>query len=650
MLKASAARLTAGLTLLTAPGLLFGHGSVGDPISRAYRIFLENPETPDRQVSADAIAVAGTQAFYDWHEISRTFSQYDDPNFFYDQAIPDGQLASAGREKYYGLDLLRADWPATSVNAGPYNVVYDAHVPHDPSYFLAYITREGWDPTQPLRWSDLEELDGPGNYTREGNLYLFTVDLPERTGHHVLYVIWQRIDPAGEVFFSASDIDFGDGSGYGNPESGVGYGRYADGGSDHGDHGDHGGNDGGDTGGDGEAEADSMVSFEVTDSWTGGFNGQITIHNHSDYLINGWTLDFDLTASIGSVWNGVLVSSSGQSYSVANDSWNLAIPANSSMSFGFTATGDSSTASASNFVLNGVSADDHANHGDDGSDDGSDDHGDHDNDNGNDDGGHDNGDGGQDDSGDNGSDDGNHDGGHGDDNGGNTSEGVAVEFSVGDNWGSGYVANVTVTNGSDTAIDGWTVSFDLDVPVTGFWNATDGSKSGNTYTFSNASWNGSIAPGASVSFGLQTSSSADLTAENLVINGNSVGGDTGDHGNDDGHDDGGHDDSGNDPDPVNGDLAVTVGSAWNSGFTASAEVTTTEARDGWTVSFDFPYGIGSIWDAEVVSVEGTRVTVKNKSYNARVPAGGAIRFGFNAASGGPSTGEVLYPTQVTIAD
>ncbi|MEM9227057.1 MAG: lytic polysaccharide monooxygenase auxiliary activity family 9 protein, partial [Verrucomicrobiota bacterium] len=276
-LLGSAAKITAALALFSAPGLVFGHGSVGDPIARAFRIFLENPENPQSSVSADAIAVAGTQAFYDWHEISQTYSQYADPDFFYDQVIPDGQLASAGRAKYYGLDLVRDDWPSTPVNAGPYNIVYDAHVPHDPSYFLAYITRDGWDPTQPLRWSDLEPLAGPENYVREGSLYLFTVDFPQRTGHHVLYVIWQRIDPAGEVFFSTSDIDFGDGSGYGNPESGVGFGRYVDGGSghNHGDHGDHGDHGGGMVS-DGHAEASAEYTLTISDSWEGGFNGEIT--------------------------------------------------------------------------------------------------------------------------------------------------------------------------------------------------------------------------------------------------------------------------------------------------------------------------------------------------------------------------------------
>ena len=213
---------------LAIPATISGHGSVGDPISRPFRIFLENPETPQSEVSAAAIAVAGTQAFYDWHEVSRLVPGYSGSDAApYRAIIPDGTLAGAGREKYAGLNLTRSDWPATPVNPGTYPVVYDAHVPHDPSYFLAYLTREGWSPDQPLDWDDLVPLEGPENYVRDGNLYRFNVELPHRTGHHILYVIWQRIDPAGEAFFSASDVDFGDGTGKAIPPTEAGATRHS---------------------------------------------------------------------------------------------------------------------------------------------------------------------------------------------------------------------------------------------------------------------------------------------------------------------------------------------------------------------------------------------------------------------------------------
>ena len=94
---------------------IFGHGSVGDPVSRVYRIYLENPETPLRDVSVDAIAVSGKQAFYNWSEINLLVpDHYINSLDAYRELIPDGQLASAGRAKYAGLALVRDDWPAVA--------------------------------------------------------------------------------------------------------------------------------------------------------------------------------------------------------------------------------------------------------------------------------------------------------------------------------------------------------------------------------------------------------------------------------------------------------------------------------------------------------------------------------------------------------
>ena len=239
---------------------VFSHGSVGDPVSRSYRIFQENPESPKNAASVAAIETAGTQAFYDWHEVSQLVPGYDPHSIeAYRTIIPDNQLAGAGRQKYSGLDLVRDDWPATSVNPGPYPVIFDAWTPHDPSYFLAFITREDWTPDQPLKWDDLKPLSGTDRVVRDGNYYRFTVDFPHRIGHHVMYVIWQRIDPAGEVFFSTSDIDFGDGKGIGNPGNGIGEINVP-----------------------GIKDIRAEVDFSIQNDWNSGFTGEAEITNLAD--------------------------------------------------------------------------------------------------------------------------------------------------------------------------------------------------------------------------------------------------------------------------------------------------------------------------------------------------------------------------------
>ncbi|NBR69829.1 MAG: chitin-binding protein, partial [Verrucomicrobia bacterium] len=63
----------------------FGHGSMADPISRSYEVFLENPQTPTSEAAKAAIGVGGTQPFYDWMEVRRQI-----PDYNYPAVIPDG--------------------------------------------------------------------------------------------------------------------------------------------------------------------------------------------------------------------------------------------------------------------------------------------------------------------------------------------------------------------------------------------------------------------------------------------------------------------------------------------------------------------------------------------------------------------------------
>ncbi|MEU1228741.1 glycoside hydrolase family 18 chitinase [Streptomyces sp. NPDC005828] len=69
-------------------------------------------------------------------------------------------------------------------------------------------------------------------------------------------------------------------------------------------------------------------------------------------------------------------------------------------------------------------------------------------------------------------------------------------------WGTGFGANWTIKNTGTTTINSWTVEWDYPsgTSVTSAWDATVTS-SGTHWTAKNVGWNGTLAPGASVSFG-----------------------------------------------------------------------------------------------------------------------------------------------------
>jgi glucose/arabinose dehydrogenase len=80
-----------------------------------------------------------------------------------------------------------------------------------------------------------------------------------------------------------------------------------------------------------------------------------------------------------------------------------------------------------------------------------------------------------------------------------------------DQWGSGFTANVAVTNLA-AARTSWTLTFTFpgNQRVTNAWNATV-TQSGTAVTARNVSWNGSLATGGSVSFGFQATYSGTNT-------------------------------------------------------------------------------------------------------------------------------------------
>jgi len=181
------------------------HGSMGDPVSRVSQCYAEGPESPTSDACEAAVAAGGTQALYDWNGI-----RIGDANGRHQELIPDGKLCSANNDEFKGLDLARADWPATGVSSGSYTFKYRVTAPHKGT-FKVYITKAGYDPSQPLAWSDLD-LEHPvataTDPVASGGFYTFSGTLPERSGKQLLYAIWQRSD-SPEAFYSCSDVAFG---------------------------------------------------------------------------------------------------------------------------------------------------------------------------------------------------------------------------------------------------------------------------------------------------------------------------------------------------------------------------------------------------------------------------------------------------------
>jgi chitin-binding protein len=197
---------TAGAPLLLtvwAAGPAWAHGAPTDPVSRVYACSPDGEQAGTAACRA-AVAANGTP-FTAWDNLRRANVNGRDR-----QTVPDGELCSGGLPAYRGLDLARTDWPSTRLTPGAaMTMKYVSTIPHTGTFKL-YLTEQGYDPAQPLTWSDLPsrpfaEIKDPA---LTDGAYRIRATLPsDRTGRHVLYTIWQN-SSTPDTYYSCSDVVF----------------------------------------------------------------------------------------------------------------------------------------------------------------------------------------------------------------------------------------------------------------------------------------------------------------------------------------------------------------------------------------------------------------------------------------------------------
>ena len=103
-----------------------------------------------------------------------------------------------------------------------------------------------------------------------------------------------------------------------------------------------------------------------------------------------------------------------------------------------------------------------------------------------------------------------------------TTGGFAVTYTQTSAWNTGFVGDMKIKNTGTAAISGWTMEFDMKANIVNIWNAVIVSHVGTRYVIRNASWNGTIAAGAEISFGFQVDGIAGELPTNKKVNGRLV--------------------------------------------------------------------------------------------------------------------------------
>ena len=101
---------------------------------------------------------------------------------------------------------------------------------------------------------------------------------------------------------------------------------------------------------------------------------------------------------------------------------------------------------------------------------------------------------------------------------------IGINYSVGNEWGNGFTANIGVTNSNASSLTGWTLEFYYPYDIVNIWNAEIVSRDGDRYVIRNLSWNGKIDPGKTASFGFNgAGGNGSVKPSGYSINGQPIG-------------------------------------------------------------------------------------------------------------------------------
>jgi chitinase len=201
-------------------------------------------------------------------------------------------------------------------------------------------------------------------------------------------------------------------------------------------------------------------------------------------------------------------------------------------------------------------------------------------------------------------------------------------------------------NTSGVPVNNWSVTLTIPATISSIWNAAIVSRSGNSSVVKPAGWNATIPAGGKVEFGF-TAKPGGFAANRIGV---AVQGQT----------------PAPTPTPtptpaptpvptpppsstLNSTITATtrVDNDWGSGLTGAVVLRNTGGApvSNWSVTLTMPATISSIWNAAIVSRSGNSSVVKPAGWNATIPAGGMVEFGFTVQPGGFAANRISVSVQ-----
>lgn len=134
------------------------------------------------------------------------------PKGFPQRGPRDGTICAGGVGRFSELDDPRGgQWPANQLTGGQsYTFRWTLTAAHATTSWRYFVTKDGWDPTQPLTRAALE-LDPFLQINDGGRRPPYDVShrgtLPDKQGRHLILAVWDIAD-TGNAFYQCSDVEF----------------------------------------------------------------------------------------------------------------------------------------------------------------------------------------------------------------------------------------------------------------------------------------------------------------------------------------------------------------------------------------------------------------------------------------------------------
>ena len=152
---------------------------------------------------------------------------------------------------------------------------------------------------------------------------------------------------------------------------------------------------------------DCTVTYTIQNEWDGNQQISMSVTNNGSQTIRNWALKFDCADEITNIWNATVVQNTDGLCVIKNNGYNYEIIPNGTVEFGFQLRGDELALPESVAVCNKTV---------------------------------------------------------------DSTESAEVSYEIRDNWGDGFIAEVSVTNNSDVPFEAWRLAFSGNFEISNIWN------------------------------------------------------------------------------------------------------------------------------------------------------------------------------------